>query len=244
MVEDLANDAVPGTRPLVIGHRGAAGHEVENTRPAFLRGIALGADGVECDVRATLDGQLVIFHDESLLRLAGLPERLNHLTLGEIQKRVRLGESEETLLTLEELCQIPELDAAWLFIELKEPRLEAEAIRIVQKYRNASRTILGSFHLEAVRAIAATGYPLPLLLAENFGALSSPARISHAGLQCDAIDPLRVAELHRRQVKVWGWTVNESDDIKRVISCKVDGVISDYPDRVLRELDRLTRPLS
>jgi len=243
VVNEPAISLSPTERPLVIGHRGAAGHAVENSRAAFLKGLALGADGVECDVRATLDGELVVFHDESLLRLAGLPERLNRLTLADIRKRVKVGESEEPILTLAELCAMPELQDAWLFIELKEPRLEAAAVEILQKSRDPRKTILGSFQLETVRKLSEDGYPLPLLLAENFGALSSPARISHAGLQFAAVDPLRVAELHRRGIKVWSWTVNETDDIQRVIASRVDGVVTDYPDRVIRELERITRPL-
>lgn len=237
VVADLPGSK-PFERPLVIGHRGAAGHATENTRTAFLKGLALGADGLECDIRATLDGHLVIFHDESLLRLAGLPERLNRLTLADIRKRVKVGEAEEHVLTLEELCAMPETQDAWLFIELKEPRLEAAAVEILQKYRDPRQTVLGSFRLDTVRQLSTDGYPLPLLLAENFGAFSSPARISHAGLQFAAVDPVRVAELHRRNVKVWSWTVNETDDIQRMIASRVDGIITDYPDRVIRELDR------
>ncbi|HEY5791777.1 MAG TPA: glycerophosphodiester phosphodiesterase [Chthoniobacterales bacterium] len=240
----VGESSIPGSpviRPLVIGHRGAAGHEVENTRVAFLKGLALGADGVECDVRATSDGKLVIFHDESLLRLAGLPERLNRLTLADLQKRVRLGESGEPILTLEELCSMPEVQNAWLFIELKEPRLEAEAIRIVQKTRDAQNTVLGSFRPETVRALTAVNFPLPLLLSETFA--MPPAGVQIAGLRHEALDPAKVTGLHRQQLQVWSWTVNETDDIQRMISCRVDGLITDYPDRAIRELNRLL-PLS
>ena len=76
MMEDAS-----GKRPLIIGHRGAKGLAPENTLPAFRAGIDAGADGVEFDVQRTVDGHLVVFHDDDLKRLAGVDGRIVKSTL-------------------------------------------------------------------------------------------------------------------------------------------------------------------
>ena len=77
---------IPNTKPLIIGHRGAKGLAPENTLPAFRAGIAAGADGVEFDVQRTVDGHLVVFHDDDLKRLAGVDGRIVKSTLAMLRE--------------------------------------------------------------------------------------------------------------------------------------------------------------
>ena len=65
--------AANGRGPLVVGHRGASASELENTLAAFRRARADGADGVELDVQRARTGEVVVFHDDNLARLAGRP---------------------------------------------------------------------------------------------------------------------------------------------------------------------------
>src|SRR5207244_1292446 len=70
----------------IIGHRGAAGHAPENTFAAFDRGLALGADGVETDIRATRDGVLVLLHDATVDRTTAGSGAIADMTWDEAQR--------------------------------------------------------------------------------------------------------------------------------------------------------------
>ena len=93
-----------GRRPLpcrLFAHRGLYGGNIpENSLPAFERAVEAGC-GIELDVRLTRDGQVVVCHDDSLLRMCGAEARVRDLTLAEL-KRLRLKESGETVPTLAE----------------------------------------------------------------------------------------------------------------------------------------------
>lgn len=82
-------------KKLIIGHRGSPQKITENTLPSFQRAIAQGVDGVELDIRLCKDGHIVVFHDEDLKRLANCNNKINELTLDEIQK-IRLIKKKET----------------------------------------------------------------------------------------------------------------------------------------------------
>ncbi len=86
--------------PLVIGHRGASAREPENSLPAFRRAALDGADGVELDVLCCATGEVVVFHDDDLLRLAGRPYRVAGLPWAALRE-VRLSGG-ATIPTLEE----------------------------------------------------------------------------------------------------------------------------------------------
>ena len=72
------------TTPLIIGHRGASADAPENTMAAFREAIAVGADGIEFDVRLTRDGVPVVIHDSTLRRTGGLPQRIAEITQSEL----------------------------------------------------------------------------------------------------------------------------------------------------------------
>ncbi|PIC72164.1 glycerophosphodiester phosphodiesterase [Sporosarcina sp. P16b] len=74
----------------IFAHRGASGHYFENTMRAFLGAVQKGADGIELDVQQTSDGQLVVIHDNELVRLAGIDQRIDQLTSQELQ-HIKIG---------------------------------------------------------------------------------------------------------------------------------------------------------
>ncbi len=71
---------------IIIGHRGAAGIEAENTVPSIKAAARARVDMIEFDVRVTKDNRLVVFHDPNLIRIAGVSKNLSDLTLDEVQK--------------------------------------------------------------------------------------------------------------------------------------------------------------
>lgn len=141
------------SRPLVIAHRGASSALPEHTRAAYVQALADGADGLECDVRMTADGQLVCLHDRTLDRTGGAPGVVSTSSLAQLRD-VHWGawrqqvddppprvEGDGSLLTLRELVELA-LDAprpVGLAIETKHPtraggRVEHAVARVLRDY--------------------------------------------------------------------------------------------------------------
>ena len=82
----LTQQCAPPNHPLVIGHRGARGHDAENTLPSIKKAMELGVNGIEIDIFRCASGELVVFHDRSLDRLTDSKGPIENLTLDSIRK--------------------------------------------------------------------------------------------------------------------------------------------------------------
>ena len=148
-------------RLLRIAHRGASGHCPENTRAAFLRAIELGADMVELDCQNTLDGAVVVIHDETLERTTNGRGRVRDHTLKEI-KALDAGSwfgrdfAGEEVLTLEEAVEILR-GRVGLNLEIKghdaPGRLEIQCVGIVRSLRVSRQTVFSSFSPPRMRLV-------------------------------------------------------------------------------------------
>src|SRR5215203_6915763 len=119
------------TTPLIVAHRGASAVAPENTMAAFREAIAVGADGIEFDVRLTKDLVPVVIHDNSLRRTGGVAARIADLTWNELRKfdvgswfaakwKLSSGSfANETVPSLEELFQVFESNQMVLCLEMK-----------------------------------------------------------------------------------------------------------------------------
>lgn len=154
--------------PLIMGHRGASAVAPENTMAAFREAIAVGADGIEFDVRLTLDGVPVVIHDSTLHRTAGLPQRISDLTSSEL-KSIDVGSwfarrknlppgsfANETVPSLRELFTLFQSNDLTLCLEMKcdsvaeyAPLAEA-CCRAVKEYGFKDRVIVECFKLPAL----------------------------------------------------------------------------------------------
>src|SRR4026208_1258254 len=138
--------------PLIIGHRGASAVAPENTMAAFREALAVGADGIEFDVRLTRDSVPVVIHDSTLRRTGGLPHRIADLTSAEIS-RIDVGSwfaqkqgfppgtfANETVPSLAELFTLFQTNNSTLYLEMKcdsssEQRPLAEAcVRVIEEH--------------------------------------------------------------------------------------------------------------
>ncbi len=135
--------------PRILGHRGASAHALENTLPAFERARADGADGVELDVHRCRSGELVVFHDAGLERLAGRPGLIQQLDWSELRQVElrgggRIPQLDDVLDTLD--------NAALINVELKATAQEsgrplAGALADwLRKRRPGPRVLISSFH--------------------------------------------------------------------------------------------------
>jgi len=220
--------------PLRIGHRGAAGYAPENTLSALAKAITLRADMAEFDVQRTKDDKLVVIHDKRVDRMTNVEGRVSDMNLSELRKLV--VKEDERIPTLEEI-----LDSAngriGLVLEVISPGAGKETHDLVVKNRFQGPVIYASFlHSELLDirdADAGTktlalfeGVPVrPTGFAEDVGA-------THVGLAIDSITEPFVEALHSAGLAVFIYTVNHPSDIAWMKSMRVEGIISDFPDRV------------
>jgi len=229
-----------GARPLIIGHRGAAGLALENTIPAFQLALHLGVDALECDVQLTSDGLLLVFHDDTLARLTGLRGRVADYSHDELLRSARVRQT-EPLPLLEEVFSLFSADQAGIFVEIKDPAVAPAFIELASRISFPRRVLVGSFSLPAVQELAASRIWPVIQLAKKLSSLESQLvdGISAVGLGGGVPSRDAVQKLHQSGVAVWIWTINRRGQMKAAFSAGVDGIITDRPDLALQLRDEI-----
>lgn len=231
---------------LRIGHRGAAGSAPENTLASFRRAVELGVDGVEFDVHPTADGHLVVIHDHALDRTTSGRGIVSQRPLAEIRSLdagswygpewagERVPTLAEVVAALPERCRI--------FVELKAgsvryPGVEERLVAELRRLGAFGRTQVSSFDHHALRRVRELAPELrtgmlyecrpidPLTMARACGATALHPSWHY-------LTPEEVAAAHAAGLAVNIWTVNDSAAIALVRDCGVDGIISDFPERL------------
>jgi len=215
-----------GIRPLLLGHRGARAEESipENTLASFNLALAQGCDGFEFDVRLTADGQAVLCHNETARGLKIAESSAKELGLPQLREVLTRYES-----------------AAFLDIELKVPGLEAITADLLRRFAPARGFVVSSFLPEVLQAIHDLDRTIPLgLICETraefrrWPELPVEYVIPHHKLVGQSL----IQGIKAASKKILVWTVNASADMKRLSEWGVNGIISDYPKRMVRFLGR------
>lgn len=221
-------------RVLKIGHRGAAGHAPENTLAAIRKGIELGVDLVEIDVRCTADGILVALHDATVNRTTNGKGPIDRLTLRDV-KALDAGNGERVPM-LEEVLSVVSGQAG-LMLELKVKGAAQKTVEVVQKAEFKDPVIYASFLHEELGIIRSVDAEASLMAL--FGRLpqASVARAikyspSHVGLRHDTVTRRLVEAFHDEDLLVFVYTTDTTREIQRAISAGVDGIISNVPERL------------
>jgi glycerophosphoryl diester phosphodiesterase len=221
-------------RVLRIGHRGAAGHGPENTLATIQKGIALGVDFVEIDLRRTADGVLVVLHDETVKRTTNGKGRVDHLSLQEV-KKFNAGNGEH-IPTLKEVLKVAAGEAG-LMLELKVKGVAQQTVEVVREAGFRDPVIYASFLHDELQHVRTVDPETSLMVL--FGGLSraSVARAikygsSYVGLRHDKATRVLVDSFHRAGLLVFVYTADAPSDIQRALSLDVDGVISNFPERI------------
>lgn len=218
--------------PVIIAHRGAPGRRQENTVAGFLAGVARGAEWVELDLHQTADGVLVVFHD---FELGGKP--IAQCTLEEVRRLARRQRRIE-LPTLEEVLQaLPE--RVGVNVEIKAPGLGSALVSLLARRGATERVTCSSFHLPTVRALAELRPRLRTGLLTSARLLDPVREVRRARAQAlcpefHLADRELVTTVHRARFQVFVWTVNRETDLNRMLSLGVDGIITDFPGKLLR----------
>lgn len=218
---------------LRIGHRGAAGHAPENTLSALELAITLGVDMVEFDVRRSADGALVLLHDDSVDRTTNGEGRIEDLSL-RLLRELDAGGGESIPLLEEALACLS--GRAGAMIELKVRGIAADVCAKAQGADFHGTVIYASFfHEELLSVRKLMGDALTLALIEDapiHTAFATDVQATHAGLALNAVTPGLVKALQDEGIKVFVYTVDEPTDIARMKQMGVDGIISNFPDRI------------
>jgi glycerophosphoryl diester phosphodiesterase len=233
------------TRPLVIAHRGASGHKPENTLPAYRLAIDQRADMIEIDLHVTRDGVIVITHDEDLVGLGGTGEIADH-SADEI-RALDAGEGER-VPTLDEVLdgfgrEIP------FNLELKRskegpyPGLEAAVLEALHARELVPSMLFSSFFDPVLKELREQSEQA------RIGFLVSP-RFPHKSIErakavgaealhpeVRLVDQALVDAAHAAGLSVNVYTVDDVELMKRLIDLGVDGLFTNFPDRMRSLLD-------
>jgi glycerophosphoryl diester phosphodiesterase len=225
----------PGARPLLWGHRGTRQGAPENTLVAFERALALGADGVELDVRLSADGEVVVLHDPDLERVAGVALSAAQASADALSRH-DLGGGARVPRLVDAMSRV--LDAgALLNVELKSDVPDAGALVAAVAARVAAlpppqraRVLLSSFDAAMCRALNAALPEVAVALLMTRVPAPLPAALSElpaAHPRGDRLDAAAMARLREAGLGVNAWTVNGAEEARRLSQLGVDGLITD-----------------
>jgi glycerophosphoryl diester phosphodiesterase len=224
---------------LKIGHRGAKGYEPENTLISFEKAIEMDADGIELDVHLSLDGHLIVIHDETIDRTTNGKGVVNQLTLQEL-KSFTINE-EYTIPTLQEVLDLVN-QRCFVNIELKNQDTAEKVVQLIEHYISDKNWkndhfLVSSFDWNALQQVRFLNDSIRIgvLTETDLDLAISFARF----MKAEALHPdfqlltnEYTSKIHEKGILVFPWTVNKIDAVKRMKSFKVDGIITDFLDRV------------
>ena len=212
-------------RPLLLGHRGARATRSipENTLASFDLCLEHGCDGFEFDVRRTADGEAVVCHDATIagVRLA----EARSADLADLQAKGLVPTLETVLQRYAGRC--------FLDIELKDPGLEAKVADLLQRWPPQHGYVVSSFLPETIVAMKTLGDISLGLIADNARDLKrwSELPVSHVIPNRQLVTEQLVTDLHASGRKVFAWTVNDTEEMRKLVALEVEGLISDETEK-------------
>ena len=253
-------------RVWVVAHQGGEGIWPSNTMYAFERAVKLGADMLDLDVHSNKDGQLVVIHDATVDRTTGGTGRVQDLTLAELQRLdagwywPQYSKATDPHPFRGQGIRIPTLEEVFkafssmpMTIEIKQdtPSIATPFCTMLRQYGMGQKTIVASFSDKAMQDFRAACPEVMtsmteaevrnLLFLGDFASRPAQARalqvpVRAAGLEVVTPEFVRFAQA--RGLSVQPWTINEPEEMKRLIRMGVHGISTDRPDLLLDALKR------
>lgn len=253
--------------PLVIAHRGGSTYP-ENTIPALLHSVEIGADMIEFDVHMTKDGHLVVIHDFTVDRTTNGQGRVDSFTLAELQQldagyhhtssggTFPYRNQGITIPTVREVFE--RLPTTFMNIELKGqyPGIEQRLFELIEEFQMQDRILLASFEqsvIEKFNEIAQGTVAISGGRSEvaKFVALHKLFLAPFYRPKVDAIqfptkvsifnmgDKKLIKGAHKRGMQVHYWTINDREQMKELLLLGADGIITDEPELLLEVIREL-----
>ncbi len=216
-----------------IGHRGAKGYVAENTLASFQKAIDLNVDTIELDVHLSLDGEIMVIHDETINRTTTGNGFVKDMTSVEL-KAFGIPTLKEVILLVNQKCVIN--------IEIKEAKATTKVVDLIRKFvsenqYNYNLFQISSFDWDVLEQVSLLNSNLliDVLTDESIeNALTFAQKIKAYSINpfYQLLNKEKVTLLQQNGFLVFPWTVNEFAEIEKMKSFNVDGIISDFPDRI------------
>ena len=234
----------------IIGHRGARGEAPENTLGGFQYIHDLGIRAVEFDVRQLKDHELIIMHDDNMLRTTGSDQALYPLNSTQLdtynQAHIWLDWEKQSTPTLLQALQIMQ-DFEHLEVEVKAVETQAEAERLTQHLTQQLRgfehnAVITSFDLKILQALQHqhSTFKRGLLIEDDIQHLAIEQALKYDCCQIGWMNQLATDDLlkatQQANLAISVWTVNDIERAKHLRDCGIDGLITDFPKMMLQHL--------
>jgi len=228
---------------MTIGHRGAKGHVAENTIASIQKAMDLNVDAIEIDIFKCATGELVVFHDQTLDKLTDGKGFIEQMSLDSIKQFLVL--EKEPIPTLKEVMDLID-GRVQLNIELKGTQTAELTSKTINTYFekanwNPKDVFVSSFKWDELELFYKINKEVPIaVLTEDdpLDAIPVAKRLDAFAINPDYknLNPQNIIKIHKAGLKIYPWTVNEPKDIARMIEFGVDGIITDFPERVQEKI--------
>jgi glycerophosphoryl diester phosphodiesterase len=218
---------------IAFGHRGAKGHVAENTLASFETAITLNIDAIELDVHLSSDNEIMVIHDATIDRTTtkkGFVKEFSSIVL----KELKIPTLEDVFNLINQKCIIN--------IEIKEANATQKVIQLIEKFINKHHWNydlfqISSFNWKVLEEVTITNSKIAIgVLTEDSieKALAFAKKINAYSINpyFKLLNKEKANLIHLNGFKIYTWTVNSTEDIIFVKSLRVDGIISDFPDRI------------
>ena len=242
--------------PRIFAHRGFAASPglVENTIPAFQAALELGATHIESDIQVTKDGIAVLFHDDDLTRVAGLPQKISEIESEQLLA-IDLGGGVRIPTLREALTTLPE---ARFNLDLKVFRAIDPSVAIIRELEAEHRVLLTSFSearrnaaiLQFTGSVASSAGGARVLGIWLAAKLRLNGLVRHLAAPVQALQiPTRSGLIHfdtpgfitavsSAGLELHYWTINEPDEMQRLIALGAHGIVTDRTDLAVNTLGK------
>jgi glycerophosphoryl diester phosphodiesterase len=242
---------------LVIAHRGFSGAAPENTLAAFKKAIEVGSDMIELDAHLSKDGKVIVIHDDILNRTTNGIGKVSNYTLEQL-KQLDAGSwfsaqfEGERIPTLREVLELTHR-RIFVIIEIKSGdlglygirELAQKALKEVERAGMENQVLFCSFDPQALQRIQEKNPRIPtaLILSKKW---DFPEEVtegkSYSLLSCrkSVLTPTNLLRAKQKGLKVFAWTLNTEEEMEQFLDWGIDGIITNYPDRLIKILRKRT----
>lgn len=223
----------------IIAHRGYTEGNVENTISGLVSAASSGADLIEIDIQQTVDGQFVVFHDQTLRRLTGKNGVIANMTLGELKTlTIHANGFKDKISSLDDFIEIAKALNVSLLIELKIHGKETEDVlpKLVKKLK--AYKVLDKYYVQSsdpqmmsqIKKLA-PNLRVGIVYALNIGPMDET--VDFISLEEAWVTDQLISEMKQQKIDLFVWTLNNNRSLHDFIRKNVNGVITDLPDMAL-----------
>ena len=232
-------------KPWMIAHRGASGYAPENTMAAFKRAVEMGCSFIETDIQLSRDSRLIAIHDPTVDRTTNATGSVREYTLSQLRE-LDAGSwfspefAGERIPTLEEIVTFARQNDVVFYLEVKSNDIwgvEHALVAALRQAKEVARAAILSFELSALATVRRQEPTLISGYLFDRAKESAIADASRVGARQIAphhklLTKELVAAAHASHLQVITWTVNDPAEMRVALSTGINGIMTDYPDRL------------